>query len=168
MNRVIQETLAFTGRADILVNNAGMQHVAPIEDFPPEKWDAVIALNLSSAFHTARLAVPHMKQAGWGRIICTASAHSLTASPYKAAYVAAKHGLLGLVSGMAMDEAGNGVRINGVAPGSVDTPMLRAAIALDPELGGLGLPIKLVGLGESADDLIEFDPAAFVDALLTP
>ncbi|MFB2351177.1 SDR family NAD(P)-dependent oxidoreductase, partial [Priestia megaterium] len=87
------------------VNNAGMQHVAPVEAFPPEKWDAIIALNLSSAFHTSRLAVPHMKAAGWGRIICTASAHSLTASPFKIAYVSAKHGLAGLVKTLALELA---------------------------------------------------------------
>ena len=91
----VEALMAQAGPVDVLVNNAGMQHVAPVEEFPVEKWDKIIALNLSAAFHTARLAVPHMKKAGWGRIINTASAHSLRASPFKAAYVSAKHGLDG-------------------------------------------------------------------------
>ena len=111
------------GPVDILVNNAGMQHVAPIEEFPPEKWDSIIALNLSAAFHTARLAVPHMKARGWGRIIATASAHSLAASPFKAAYVAAKHGLNGLTKVLALELAEHGVTANCISPGYVWTPL---------------------------------------------
>ena len=116
------------GPVDILVNNAGMQHVAPVEAFPPEKWDAIIALNLSSAFHTSRLAVPHMKAAGWGRIICTASAHSLTASPFKIAYVSAKHGLAGLVKTLALELAEHNVTANCISPAYVWTPLVEQQI----------------------------------------
>ena len=120
--------MAEAGPVDILVNNAGMQHVAPVEDFPPEKWDAVIALNLSAAFHTARLAVPHMKARGWGRIIATASAHSKAASPFKAAYVAAKHGIDGLTKVLALELAEHGVTANCISPGYVWTPLVENQI----------------------------------------
>ncbi|MGV3554020.1 MAG: 3-hydroxybutyrate dehydrogenase [Croceibacterium sp.] len=119
----VEELMSSAGPVDILVNNAGMQHVAPVEDFPPEKWDAVIALNLSAAFHTARLAVPHMKARGWGRIIATASAHSKAASPFKAAYVAAKHGIDGLTKVLALELAEHGVTANCISPGYVWTPL---------------------------------------------
>ncbi len=120
--------MAGAGPVDILVNNAGMQHVAPVEDFPPEKWDKIIALNLSAAFHTARLAVPHMKRAGWGRIINTASAHSPTASPYKAAYVAAKHGIAGLTKVLALELAELNITANCIIPGYVWTPLVENQI----------------------------------------
>lgn len=116
------------GGVDILVNNAGMQYVAPIEEFPVDKWDKIIALNLSAAFHTARLAVPHMKQAGWGRIICTASAHSLTASPFKPAYVAAKHGIAGLMKTLGLELARDNITANCISPGYVWTPLVEAQI----------------------------------------
>lgn len=115
-------------KVDVLVNNAGMQHVAPVESFPPEKWDAIIALNLSAAFHTSRLAVPHMKAKGWGRIICTASAHSLAASPFKAAYVAAKHGIAGLTKVLALELAEHGITANCISPGYVWTPLVENQI----------------------------------------
>lgn len=123
-----EELMDAAGPVDILVNNAGMQHVAPIEEFPTEKWDAIIALNLTSAFHTSRLAVPHMKAQGWGRIINTASAHSLTASPYKAAYVSAKHGLTGLTKTLALELATSGVTANCISPGYVWTPLVENQI----------------------------------------
>ena len=116
------------GPVDILVNNAGMQHVAAVEDFPPEKWDAILALNLSAAFHTTRLAVPGMKAAGWGRIINTASAHSLVASPFKSAYVAAKHGLAGFTKTIALELATYGVTANCISPGYVWTPLVENQI----------------------------------------
>lgn len=116
------------GPVDILVNNAGMQHVAPVEDFPPEKWDAILALNLSAAFHTTRLAVPGMKAAGWGRIINTASAHSLVASPFKSAYVAAKHGLAGFTKTIALELATCGITANCISPGYVWTPLVEGQI----------------------------------------
>ncbi len=124
----VEALMAKSGAVDILVNNAGMQHVAPVEDFPVDKWDKIIALNLSAAFHTARLAVPHMKRAGWGRIICTASAHSLTASPFKAAYVAAKHGIAGLVKTLALELAQDNITANCISPGYVWTPLVEAQI----------------------------------------
>jgi len=116
------------GGVDILINNAGMQHVAPVEEFPVDKWDAIIALNLTAAFDTARLAIPHMKAQGWGRIIATASAHSLTASPFKAAYVAAKHGLAGLTKTLALELATSGVTANCISPGYVWTPLVENQI----------------------------------------
>ena len=124
----VEQLMGEAGAVDILVNNAGMQHVAPVQDFPPEKWDAIIALNLSAAFHTARLAVPNMKRAGWGRIICTASAHSLTASPFKSAYVAAKHGLSGLVKTLALELAQDNITANCISPAYVWTPLVEAQI----------------------------------------
>jgi 3-hydroxybutyrate dehydrogenase len=116
------------GSVDILVNNAGIQHVAAIEDFPVEKWDQIIAINLTSAFHTIRAAVPGMKRRGWGRIINTASAHSLVASPFKAAYVAAKHGLAGLTKTVALELATSGITVNCISPGYVLTPLVAKQI----------------------------------------
>jgi 3-hydroxybutyrate dehydrogenase len=116
------------GPVDVLVNNAGIQHVSPIEDFPPEKWDAIIAINLSSAFHTTRLAVPAMKARGWGRIINTASAHSLVASTFKSAYVAAKHGIAGLTKTVALEVAASGITVNCISPGYVWTPLVEKQI----------------------------------------
>ena len=116
------------GDIDILVNNAGMQHVAPVEDFPPAKWDAVIALNLTAVFHTTRLAVPAMKAKGWGRIINTASAHSLAASPFKSAYVATKHAIGGFTKTVALELAEFGVTANCISPGYVWTPLVENQI----------------------------------------
>jgi 3-hydroxybutyrate dehydrogenase len=116
------------GRLDILVNNAGIQHVAPIDEFPVEKWDAVIAINLSSAFHTVRAAVPGMRRRKSGRIINIASAHSLTASPFKVAYVAAKHGIAGLTKSVALELAEQGVTCNAISPGFVWTPLVERQI----------------------------------------
>ncbi len=116
------------GALDILVNNAGIQFVSPIEDFPVEKWDAILAINLSSAFHAIRAAVPGMKARKWGRIVSTASAHSLVASPFKSAYVAAKHGLAGLTKTAALELATFGVTVNCVSPGYVWTPLVEHQI----------------------------------------
>jgi 3-hydroxybutyrate dehydrogenase len=127
------------GAVDVLVNNAGIQHVAPIEEFPIEKWDAVLAINLSAAFHAIRAAVPGMKRRKWGRIINTCSAHSLTASPFKAAYVAAKHGLAGLTKVVALELAEHGVTCNAISPGFVWTPLVEHQI---PDLA------KSQGIGE--------------------
>jgi len=124
----IEGMMADAGGIDILVNNAGMQHVAPVDEFPVDKWDKIIALNLSAAFHTIRLAVPHMKEKGWGRIINTASAHSLVASPYKSAYVAAKHGIAGLTKTVALEVATSGVTVNCISPGYVWTPLVENQI----------------------------------------
>ncbi len=116
------------GPVDVLVNNAGIQHVAPVDEFPPEKWDAIIAINLTAAFHTTRLALPGMKRKGWGRIINTASAHSLVASPNKSAYVAAKHGIAGFTKTVALEAARDGVTVNCVSPGYVWTPLVENQI----------------------------------------
>ena len=116
------------GSVDILVNNAGIQFVSPIEDFPVEKWDQIIAINLSSAFHAIRAAVPGMKARGWGRIINTASAHSLVASPFKSAYVAAKHGIAGLTKTVALEVATHGITVNCISPGYVWTPLVERQI----------------------------------------
>ena len=120
--------VAAAGACDILVNNAGIQHVAPVESFPPEKWDAIIAVNLSSAFHATAAALPMMRRAGWGRIINIASAHGLTASPFKAAYVAAKHGLVGLTKTVALETAEEAITCNAICPGYVLTPLVEAQI----------------------------------------
>ena len=124
----VEALMEGAGPVDILVNNAGMQHVAPIEEFPPEKWDTIIALNLSSAFETCRLAVPYMKQQGWGRIINTASAHSKAASPFKVAYVAAKHGIDGLTKTLGVELATTGITVNCISPGYVWTPLVENQI----------------------------------------
>lgn len=116
------------GSVDILVNNAGIQFVSPVEDFPNEKWDQIIAINLSSAFHAIKAAVPGMKARGWGRIINTASAHSLIASPFKSAYVAAKHGIAGLTKTVALELATHGVTVNCISPGYVWTPLVEKQI----------------------------------------
>jgi len=116
------------GGVDILVNNAGIQHVAPIQEFPVAKWDAIIAINLTAAFHTTRLAVPHMLSRKWGRVINIASAHALVASPYKSAYVAAKHGILGFTKTIALEVAQEGVTVNSICPGYVLTPLVEKQI----------------------------------------
>ncbi|MBD9373156.1 3-hydroxybutyrate dehydrogenase [Rhizobium sp. ARZ01] len=116
------------GGVDILVNNAGIQHVEKIEDFPVEKWDQIIAINLSSSFHTIRAAIPGMKEKGWGRVINIASAHGLIASPFKAAYVAAKHGIMGLTKSVALEVAENGITVNAICPGYVLTPLVEKQI----------------------------------------
>jgi len=116
------------GNVDVLVNNAGIQHVAPVEEFPAEKWDQILAINLSSVFHGIRAVLPGMKQKKWGRIINIASAHGLVASPYKAAYVAAKHGVVGLTRTVALETAGSGITCNAVCPGFVLTPLVETQI----------------------------------------
>ncbi|MBT8154410.1 3-hydroxybutyrate dehydrogenase [Epibacterium ulvae] len=117
-----------SGACDILVNNAGIQHVAPIDDFPVEKWDAIIAINMSSVFHTTAAALPVMRAAGWGRVINIASAHGLTASPFKSAYVAAKHGVVGMTKTVALETAEEPITCNAICPGYVLTPLVEAQI----------------------------------------
>ncbi|RST46051.1 3-hydroxybutyrate dehydrogenase [Variovorax sp. DXTD-1] len=116
------------GRVDILVNNAGIQHVAKVEDFPPELWDAIIAINLTSAFHTTRLAIPAMREANWGRIVNVASAHGLVASAQKSAYVAAKHGIVGFTKSVALETATTGITSNAICPGWVLTQLVQKQI----------------------------------------
>jgi 3-hydroxybutyrate dehydrogenase len=126
---LVATTNASFGNVDIVVNDAGVQHVAPIDEFPPEKWDMIIAVNLTSAFHTTRLCLPYMKSAGWGRIINIASAHALVASPYKSAYVAAKHGLAGMTKSVALEVAEKNITVNAICPGYVRTPLVDNQIA---------------------------------------
>lgn len=139
----IEAMVTELGPFDILVNNAGMQHVSPVEEFPTEKWDAVIGLNLSAVFHTTRLVVPHMKSAGWGRIINTASAHSLAASPFKSAYVASKHAVAGFTKTVALELAQTGVTTNCISPGYVWTPLVEGQI-----------PDTMAARGLSRDEVI--------------
>ena len=125
---LVEKAAQAFGSVDILVNNAGIQHVAPVEDFPVEKWDAIIAINLSSAFHTIAAAIPLMKKAGGGRIVNIASAHGLVASPFKSAYVAAKHGIMGLTKTVALEVAQDRITCNAICPGYVLTPLVEAQI----------------------------------------
>jgi 3-hydroxybutyrate dehydrogenase len=124
----VEALMAGAGEVDILVNNAGMQHVAPVDEFPVDKWDAIVALNLSAVFHACRLAVPGMKARGWGRIISTASAHSLVASPFKAPYVATKHAVAGFTKSLALELATSGVTANCISPGYVWTALIENQI----------------------------------------
>ena len=125
---MMKSSLARFGAVDIVVNNAGIQHVAPVEEFPVAKWDAILAINLSAAFHTTRLALPAMKKKGWGRVINIASAHALVASPFKSAYVAAKHGIAGLTKTVALEVAEQGITVNAICPGYVWTPLVEKQI----------------------------------------
>ena len=125
------------GGCDILVNNAGIQHVAPVDQFPTERWDAIIAINLSSAFHTTRLALPGMKARGWGRVLNIASVHGLVASAEKSAYVAAKHGIVGLTKAVALETATTGVTVNAICPGWVLTPLVQKQVDARAAAGGI-------------------------------
>lgn len=128
IERMIERCKAELGSPDILVNNAGIQHVSPVDQFPPEKWDSIIAINLSAVFHAVRLCVPGMREKGWGRIISTASAHSQVASPNKSAYVAAKHGVAGFTKTVALETARDGITVNCISPGYVWTPLVERQI----------------------------------------
>jgi 3-hydroxybutyrate dehydrogenase len=128
IERMMRRCADELGPPDILINNAGIQHVAPVESFPPEKWDAILSINLSAVFHTTRLALPAMKAKGWGRIVNTASAHSLVASPNKSAYVAAKHGVAGFTKTVALESARDGVTVNCISPGYVWTTLVERQI----------------------------------------
>jgi 3-hydroxybutyrate dehydrogenase len=128
VGEMMQYAMAEAGGVDILVNNAGIQHVAPVDEFPPEKWDAILAINLSSAFHAIRSALPGMKARGYGRIINVASAHGLVASPFKSAYVAAKHGVIGLTKTVALEVAQTNITANAICPGYVYTPLVEKQI----------------------------------------
>ncbi|NBC09887.1 MAG: 3-hydroxybutyrate dehydrogenase [Bacteroidetes bacterium] len=129
IQELVQQTASRFGQVDVLINNAGVQHVAPIEEFPESKWDLILGVNLSSAFHTSKAVWPGMKQRGFGRIINIASAHGLRASPYKSAYVAAKHGIVGLTKTLALEGAAHGITCNAICPGYVKTPLVEGQIA---------------------------------------
>lgn len=151
------------GRVDILVNNAGIQHVAPVQDFPVEKWDAILAINLSSAFHTTRLALPAMQQANWGRIINVASVHGLVGSAQKSAYVAAKHGIVGLTKVTALENATTGVTCNAICPGWVLTPLVQAqiqALALRENLDEPAARAKLLGAKQPSQAFVTVEQVA--------
>ena len=137
ITEMVRMTVETFGRLDILVNNAGIQHVSPIDTFPVEKWDAVIAIDLSSAFHTTRVALPEMRRLGGGRIINIASAHALVGSPFKAAYVAAKHGILGLTKVVALETAEESITCNAICPGYVWTPLVEAQIESQAKSHGI-------------------------------
>lgn len=137
ITQLIEHVELSLGHVDILVNNAGIQHVAPIEDFPPEKYEAIIRINLSSAFYAIQKTLPHMKKQKWGRIINVASAHALVASPFKSAYVAAKHGILGMTKSIALEAAEFGVTCNAICPGYVLTPLVEGQIASTAKARGI-------------------------------
>jgi len=153
------------GRVDILVNNAGIQHVSRIEDFPPERWDAVLAINLSSAFHTSRLALPAMRAANWGRIINIASVHGLVASVEKSAYVAAKHGLVGLTKVTALENATTGVTCNAICPGWVLTPLVQKQIDARAAAMGLGNEQAIHSLLSEKEPSLQFTTPEELGAL---
>lgn len=137
IEKMLTSAISAFGAIDILVNNAGIQHVAPIDEFPPARWDAIIAINMSAAFHTIRLALPAMKTKGWGRIINIASAHALVASPFKSAYVTAKHGIAGLTKTVALEVAEQNITVNAICPGYVRTPLVEQQIPQTAKVRGI-------------------------------
>jgi 3-hydroxybutyrate dehydrogenase len=164
---MIEQARAEFGGVDILVNNAGIQYVAPIEEFPVDKWDAIIAINLSGAFHTCRLAVPDMKKNGWGRIINVASAHALVASPFKSAYVSAKHGLAGLTKTVALELAEHGVtaNANAICPGYVLTPLVKKQIPEQAKARGISEEAVMKDVLLTAQPTKEFVEVSQIAAL---
>jgi len=180
---MMKTAIAEFGAVDILVNNAGIQHVAAVDEFPVAKWDAILAINLSAAFHTTRLALPGMKKKGWGRIVNIASAHALVASPYKSAYVAAKHGIAGLTKTVALEVAEHGITVNAICPGYVWTPLVEKQIPDTARARGIteeqvkrdvllaAQPTKkFVGVGEVAEltAFLASDAAASITGTILP
>jgi 3-hydroxybutyrate dehydrogenase len=165
----IRDLVAATARefggVDILVNNAGIQHVAKVVDFPDEKWDAVIAINLSAAFHAAKAALPHMMKGKWGRIINIASAHGLVASGEKAAYVTAKHGLVGLTKVIAIEAANDGVTCNAICPGWVLTPLVQAQIEARAKAQGIAVETARHDLLSEKQPMLDFTTPEKIAAL---
>ena len=137
---MVQQAEQRFGAVDILINNAGIQHTAPVTEFPDGKWDAIIAINLSAAFHAMKAALPGMEKRGWGRVVNIASAHGLVASPHKAAYVAAKHGIIGLTKVVALEQARNGITVNAICPGWVLTPLVQKQI--DDNAAAKAIPVE--------------------------
>lgn len=162
---LIQGAIQKFGALDILVNNAGIQHVAPIDEFPPEKWEEIIAINLVASFHTVRHALPAMKARGWGRIINIASAHALVASPFKSAYVAAKHGIAGLTKSVALEVAQQGITVNAICPGYVLTPLVEKQIPDTARARGLTEQQVIKDVILAAQPTKAFVPAEQVAAL---
>lgn len=153
---MVKQATSELGRSDILVNNAGIQHISPIQNFPPEKWDAVIAINLSAAFHSIRAALPQMLERGWGRIINIASAHGLVASVDKVAYVASKHGLVGLTKVVALETARTGVTCNAICPGWVLTPLIQQQIDVRARRESISVEKAKIDLLEEKQPSLEF------------
>ena len=153
------------GPIDILVNNAGIQHVAPVEEFPDDKWDAIIAINLSAAFHAVKAALPGMKRRGWGRIINIASAHGLVASGEKAGYVAAKHGLVGLTKVVAIETANSGVTCNAICPGWVLTPLVQKQVEAKAKEAGISIEQAKENLLREKQPMLRFTSPEQIGAL---
>jgi 3-hydroxybutyrate dehydrogenase len=162
---MVREAETAFGRVDILVNNAGIQHVAPIEDFPVEKWDAIIAINLSAAFHAIHAAVPGMKARKWGRIINTASAHGLVASAQKVGYVAAKHGLVGMTKVVALETANDGITCNAICPGWVLTPLVEQQITARAKAAGHTVEAEKIALVAEKQPMHAFSTPESIGAL---
>ena len=162
---MVEQTRTEFGGVDILVNNAGIQHVDPIEKFPVDKWNAIIAITLSGAFHTCRLTVPDMKKNGWGRIINVASAHALVASPFKSAYVSAKHGLAGLTKTVALELAEHGVTANAICPGYVLTPLVQKQIPEQAKARGISEETVMKDVLLAAQPTKEFVEVSQIAAL---
>ncbi len=167
---LVQRAIAIGGRIDVLVNNAGIQHVAPVQDFPDERWEAVIAINLSSAFYTTKAALPDMQARGWGRIINIASAHGKVASINKAAYVAAKHGIVGLTKVVALENAKVDITCNAICPGWVDTPLVRKQIVARAQAQGITVEAatrSLVGEKQPSERFVQPEHIAELALFLT-
>ena len=163
--RMVKDAEAQFGAVDILVNNAGIQYVAPIEEFPYDRWDAVIAINLSSAFHSTKAALPGMRERGWGRVINIASAHGLAASPHKAAYVAAKHGIVGLTKVTALETGGSGITCNAICPGWVLTPLVKKQIEDRAKASGSSYEDEKLALVSEKTPSKEFSTPAQIGGL---
>ena len=164
---MVEKTREEFGSVDILVNNAGIQHVAPVEEFPVDKWNAILAINLSGAFHTCRLAIPDMKKNGWGRIVNVASAHALVASPYKSAYVSAKHGLAGLTKTIALELAEHRITANAICPGYVLTPLVQKQIPEQAKARGISEEAVMRDVLLAAQPTKEFVEVSQIAALAT-
>jgi 3-hydroxybutyrate dehydrogenase len=165
IREMVTATVEQLGGVDILVNNAGIQHVAPVVDFPEERWDAVIAINLSAAFHAAKAALPHMTAKGWGRVINIASAHGLVASGEKAAYVTAKHGLVGLTKVIAIETANSGVTCNAICPGWVLTPLVQQQIEARAKAQGIPVEQAREDLVREKQPMLEYTTPEKIGAL---
>jgi 3-hydroxybutyrate dehydrogenase len=165
IRQMVADTVSQLGSCDILVNNAGIQFVAPIEEFPDDKWDAIIAINLSAAFHAAKAAIPHMKKKGWGRIINISSAHGLVGSDGKAAYVAAKHGIIGLTKVIALDHANHGITCNAICPGWVLTPLVQHQIEDKAKEQGISVQQAKENLLKEKQPMLQFSTPEDLGAL---